>query len=75
MMSVDFAFGGRLPPSRPRKLFEGSYAHGDFDQPDYDVSPDGRFLMVEPTEASEPTRIMVVLNWLPRLQRLVSGAR
>ncbi len=42
----------------------------------YDVSPDGkRFLMIKdastPSQASEPTSIVVVRNWVEELKRLV----
>ena len=37
----------------------------------YDVSSDGRFLMVEPEENEGPTQLYVVLNWFEELKRLV----
>jgi hypothetical protein len=42
----------------------------------YDVSPDGkRFLMIKdantPSQASAPTSIVVVRNWVEELKRLV----
>lgn len=44
---------------------------------DFDVSPDGeRFLMIleEPSGASAPTEIHLVLNWLHELERLAAEA-
>jgi hypothetical protein len=61
-------------PGLPELLFEGSYV----DQTDtglssiYDVTADGqRFVMLQPTEASDRGRIIVVLNWFEELKRLV----
>ncbi len=55
----------------PEVLFEGPYYHEV--PPSYDVGPDGRFLMIQPTSAgqTETTKIVVVLNWFEELKRLV----
>jgi len=37
----------------------------------YDVSSDGRFLMVEPEEIEGPAQLYVVLNWFEELERRV----
>jgi serine/threonine-protein kinase len=51
----------------PEVLFEGGYF---VDRgPNYDVGPDGRFLMIK--DESEATPINVVLNWFEELKRLV----
>jgi len=53
------------------KLFEGRY----LSLPsviNYDVAPDGRFLMIQETEESAPLGINVVLNWLDELKQLTS---
>ena len=38
---------------------------------DYDVAPDGRFLMIQEPQEPTPFRINVVLNWSEELKRLV----
>ncbi|MHC4677832.1 MAG: protein kinase domain-containing protein [Planctomycetota bacterium] len=38
---------------------------------DYDVAPDGRFLMIQEPQEPTPFRINVVLNWFEELKRLV----
>jgi hypothetical protein len=45
--------------------------------PNYDVSRDGRFLMVQPSahEKATPTQIIVVLNWFEELKRLAPHPR
>ena len=37
---------------------------------DYDVAPDGRFLMIQESQESTPPCINVVLNWFEELKRL-----
>jgi Tol biopolymer transport system component len=52
----------------PEVLFEGGYLLGF--RPNYDVGPDGRFLMIK-EEESEAVQINVVQNWFEELKRLV----
>ncbi len=59
---------------KPRLLFDaGLYSPTPATYPNYDVSPDGRFLMLKPTEqqGQAATQINVVLNWLEELKRRV----
>jgi hypothetical protein len=46
----------------PRVLFEGGFVHDDTDLMlrYFDAAPDGRFLMIEPTETAKPASIIVV---------------
>jgi serine/threonine-protein kinase len=53
------------------ELFEGRYLSMSSLQ-NYDVAPDGRFLMIQETKESTPLGINVVLNWFDELKRLVS---
>ncbi len=50
-------------------LFKGRYLTNEFHN--YDVAPDGRFLMIQESQASTPPAIHVVLNWFEELKRLV----
>ncbi len=70
MMVVTVETNPQLKIGKPRLLFEGPYfaSRGGF-QISYDVSPDGRFLMIRSDPA--PTHINVVLNWFEELKRLV----
>lgn len=66
--------------SRPRQLFRGNFygglgglrlAGGGF--ADYDVAPDGRFLMFPNTQAEDAPNVelaQVVVNWFDELRRL-----
>ena len=59
-----------LRASSPELLFELRAARIDRNAPDYDVAPDGRFLMGVPSEP-ESQEFRVVLNWFDELKRLV----
>jgi hypothetical protein len=57
-------------------LFPDSYLPGAFSaysRPNYDVFPDGSFLMLKPVEQKQPVtqQINVVLNWSEELKRLI----
>ena len=55
--------------SSPELLFEGNYM--DSGGHDYDVAPDGRFLMVEESaQQPAPTELVVVQGWFDELERL-----
>jgi eukaryotic-like serine/threonine-protein kinase len=62
MMSVALSSGDE--PGRPEMLFERDFARGTNDSPNYDVMPDGRFVMIErPLQRSGPESLHVLLNW------------
>jgi hypothetical protein len=55
----------------PALLFEGAYLRGN-QPPNYDVAPDGRFLMLKPPPtAEEPGSqpLTIVVNWVDELER------
>lgn len=56
-------------PGTPRLLFEGPYNLSNSTHPHYDVSADGRFIMLE--QESERTTFNIVLNWFEELKSLV----
>ncbi len=55
---------------KPQLLFEGPYdlSSGNL-HPHYDVSPDGRFIMLE--RETERSHFNIILNWFDELERLV----
>ena len=64
--SVDFSF------TPPVLLFSGNYVRGEFLQPpNYDVAPDGRFLMLKWLDGGDPGELplMVLTNWMAELER------
>ncbi len=73
MMAVDVNTTGEFSASRPHVLFEGRY-EVSFLTPGfryYDVSPDGRFLMVKSKTSSVPRQLRLITNWFEELKRLV----
>jgi dipeptidyl aminopeptidase/acylaminoacyl peptidase len=76
LMAVAFRDGSIESPSAPYPVFEGRYESTDNmgpQTPNYDVSRDGRFVMVRRKNPSTPTVIHVVLNWPEALR--APGAR
>jgi serine/threonine-protein kinase len=72
MMGVAMATRGD-GPSRPAMLFEGDFARGTIDSANYDVMPDGRFVMIQrPPQRSGP-ELHVFLNW--RQSRSAASSR
>jgi len=73
MMAVDMTTQPTLRTGTPRQLFEGPYRRAvNPTTTSYDVSADGRFLMVqEEAQAAEAIQLNVVLNWFEELKRLV----
>ncbi len=74
MMAVPVGTGEDLEPGRPVELFEDRFARttllfGDR-IPNYDVSPEGRFLMIRAADNREGG-LIVVLNWFEELKRLL----
>ena len=65
---------------KPIRLFEGRYVtHVQSDESsvvDYDAAPDGRFLMVKPSEEEQASpHLNVVLNWADELARRVPAGK
>jgi eukaryotic-like serine/threonine-protein kinase len=68
IMVVDVSAGVDLTLSQPRQLFEQRYVFQNISLANYDVSPDGQFVMVK--EEAGSGRLNVVLNWTEELKRL-----
>ena len=72
MMAVTVETSPQLKIGKPRLLFEGPYFLTRRGIPNsYDVSPDGRFLMIRSDPDSTPTQINVIRNGSEELERLV----
>jgi hypothetical protein len=59
---------------RPRLLFAGAHDPREmnpFGSPNYDVSPDGRFLIIKPEPSAPSTHINFVINWFEELQKRI----
>jgi eukaryotic-like serine/threonine-protein kinase len=71
---VDTAHG--FSAGKPVLLFEGRYALGMQASYAYDITPDGRFLMIKPGQDEvTPPRLNVILNWVDELARRVPVGR
>lgn len=58
-----------LRAAPPRVLFEGGLVPGTAEQPSsYDVSLDGRFVVVEPTSRDTQASLVLALNWLEEVK-------
>ncbi len=77
MMAVDVRTErGEMRIGTRRELFQSEYVRVQPGQTPYDVGPDGRFLLLKPTTASDTgaetlTQVVLVQNWFEELQRLV----
>jgi len=65
MMAVAVTTGPGFEASKPRVLFEIPRFE------DYDVAPDGRFLMTQSEPRSPPRQLNLVLNWAEEVKRRV----
>ncbi|MGH9254578.1 MAG: protein kinase domain-containing protein [Vicinamibacterales bacterium] len=56
--------GSDLRVGQPKMLFEAAFARGTMDSPNYDVTREGRFVMLQgqPPDAT-PAMLHVLLNW------------
>jgi len=73
MMAVRIQPGASFSVGQPRKLFDGRFYSKNAGTGGYDVSRDGRFLMVKDASAAQsatgtPASLIVVLNWFEDLK-------
>ena len=73
LMAVTIATEPALSPGNPTLLFADPYRSGRDEEgnpgSNYDVTPDGRFVMIRGKESSRATQIQIVLNWFEELDR------
>ncbi|UCE19256.1 MAG: protein kinase [Gemmatimonadota bacterium] len=65
MMAVEIETDPRFRAGSPRELFRKKFT-------DYDVAPDGRFVMIEREKGGESSDLVVVFNWFEELKRKFS---
>ena len=66
MMVVTTDAGGQVQ-SGARRLFDADFVRGTLDAANYDVMPDGRFVMVHRASQSSELTLQVLLNWVGTL--------
>jgi eukaryotic-like serine/threonine-protein kinase len=68
VMAVSLDTNVSFRAAKPRRLFVGHYS-GESQEPAFDVSPDGRrLLMIKSDDAATLRQINVVLNWIDELK-------
>ena len=70
IMSVPVTRGPTLVFGPADTVIQGRYAHPSW-ATQYDVAPDGRFVLLKPVESSSRDEVRIVLNWHEELKRLV----
>ena len=72
MMAVEVsATGTELRAGSPKELFDASpYLPGEIGR-NYDVGPDGRFLMVKPASPNDEARVVLIEDFGSELERLL----
>jgi len=75
VLAVPVERHGSFAAGHPVVLFEGRYASEYLGKAQYDVAPDGRFLMVRLESTPEPVQLDVVLDWFTELERRVPVRR
>jgi len=72
VVAANISTGQKLAIGEPEVLFERSFDRSPIPGlTNYDVSKDGRFLMIEPSEHASIKELNVVLDWFDELERLV----
>jgi serine/threonine-protein kinase len=74
MLAVKVEIKPAFTAAKPELLFDGPYERADSSR-NYDVAPDGRFVMVRSDAVDAPQRFYVALNWLDELRLRATGTR
>jgi eukaryotic-like serine/threonine-protein kinase len=70
IMAVPISPGQAFDFGTAHQIAQGGYARPIFDR-QYDVAPDGRFVVMKPVGRPPRDEIVIVLNWFEELKRLV----
>lgn len=69
MMTAMVSPAAMLQMSTPQVLFEGTFEQIDWGERNFDVGPDGRFLMVRSETGRPAAEIRVVVDWVAELKK------
>jgi eukaryotic-like serine/threonine-protein kinase len=76
LMAVDVTVRGRsLMPGRPHQLLDRDVYEVEPGEPHYDVTREGRFLMLQRGRPDGPERLNVVQGWRTEVERRLRAAR
>ena len=68
--------GANFGSPAPTVLFTGNFIRDQYGDQDYDMAPDGRFLMMRPTASgASGLRIQVILNWIDDVRARLDRAK
>ena len=67
MMAATIDAAGQVQPGSGA-LFDGDFVRGTLDTANYDIMPDGRFVMVQRSSQSAEPTLHVLINWLGTLK-------
>ena len=71
MIAVEVATEPTFSPGTPRVLFTDATLHSSILHPQYDVAPDGRFLMIRQLRGEAAGRVILIQNFVDELKRLM----
>jgi hypothetical protein len=73
VFAVPISSGANLTPGTPTLLFEGPFLPASPVFRPFDLTPDGRFIMIRSrnVDPNASATVVVVQNWLEELKRLV----
>ena len=74
MLAVKVEVKPAFTAGKPELMFDGPYERADSSR-NYDVAPDGRFVMVRSDAVDAPQRFYVALNWLDELRLRATGTQ
>jgi hypothetical protein len=66
MMAATIDASGQIQ-STARRLFDVDFVRGTLDAANYDIMPDGRFVMVQRASQSSDLTLHVLMNWVGTL--------
>jgi len=78
LMAVTIEKNTTFLAGRPGLLFEREYEPREmnpFGHPNYDVSLDGRFLIIKPDSSASSTQINFILNWFEELRHKMAASK
>ena len=68
--------GANFGSTAPTRLFTGNLIRDQYGDQDYDIAPDGRFLMLRPiASGASGLRVQVILNWIDDVRARLDRAK
>ena len=74
-MAVPVSIDRTITPGEPRQLLDIDVYEVDPGEPHFDVSTDGRFVIVKRGAAEGPERLNVIQGWRSEVERRLQDAR